>query len=227
MRLFLHQLRTRAADSSGATARRRSSSSSSRSLLYLLLGAVYDGTRSTACPAADRPARRAARLRLREHGLRRARDHARDPPRERHPQAHPCDAAAARDVPRGGARLHARRLRATDGRARRARRGCSTARTSATEIWLASCSCSCSAPRRSQASASGDGVADPLGRGLLRRRQPRRAADGVPLRLVRADAPVPRLAAADRRHAPAAPSRRGRERRTSARRAVLARPRSS
>ena len=42
----------------------------------------------------------------------------------------------------------------------------------------------------------GVAVADPVRRGRIGRRQPDRAADGVPLRLVRADAELPRGAAA-------------------------------
>ena len=58
-------------------------------------------------PAGRRAARRADRLRLREHRVRRARDHARDPPRERRPEADPGDAAAHGDVPRCRALLDA------------------------------------------------------------------------------------------------------------------------
>ena len=53
-----------------------------------------------------------------------------------------------------------------------------------------------SASRASPGMGFGDHGADPLGRGRLGRRQPDRAADGVPLGLVRADAPLPRGAAA-------------------------------
>ena len=58
-------------------------------------------------PRRRRAARRPDRLRLREHRVRRARDHARDPPRERPPEADPGDAAA--DGRRISARSCARR----------------------------------------------------------------------------------------------------------------------
>ena len=69
----------------------------------------------------------------------------------------------------------------------------------------------------------GDGV-DPVVRGRVRRRQPDRAADGVPVRLVRADAQLPRGAAVDRGRAAADLPDRPDERRLPAWRLVLRAP---
>ena len=85
-------------------------------LLFVLLGSVYSG-KFEGVPVAVGGPRRAHRLRVREHRLRRPRDPARPPARERDPQAAPLDAAAAGDVRRGAPHLDAGRVRAPDGRA--------------------------------------------------------------------------------------------------------------
>ena len=54
-------------------------------------------------PGLDLPDRRPDRLRRREHRARRPRDHARDPPRVRDPEAAPLDAAAGDALPGGDA----------------------------------------------------------------------------------------------------------------------------
>ena len=72
-------------------------------------------------------ARRARRLRLRQHGLRRPRDPARAPARERDPQAAALDAAAAGDLRRGACSPR----RSSSSRSRRSRCSCSAARSTA------------------------------------------------------------------------------------------------
>ena len=74
------------------------------------------------CPGRRPAARRHARVRLREHHLRRAGDHARHPAGGRDPEARARDAAARRDVPGRGARLDPPRVPAPDGRHGAARR---------------------------------------------------------------------------------------------------------
>ena len=63
-------------------------------LLFVLLASVFGGARGRP-PVDELPRRRPDRLRGREHGARRARDHARDPARVRDPEAAPLDAAPA------------------------------------------------------------------------------------------------------------------------------------
>ena len=166
-------------------------------MLFLLLGAVYSG-KIDGFRAGRRPARRADRLRLCQHGVRGPRDHARDPARERRAQAHPRNAAADGDLPRRGAVLDARRLRAADAAHDRARPD-AVRREGPGELARDDPRRARSASRCFAGLGFGITVADPLGRGRLGRRQPDRAADGVPVRLVRADAPVSRGAALGRR----------------------------
>ena len=103
------------------------------------------------------------------------------------------------DLPRRGAVLDADRLRAADARSR-SRSALTLYGAKGPENWLGMI-LAVLARRRAASPGMGFGVAvaDPLGRGRVGRRQPDRAADGVPLRLVRADAQVPRGAALDRR----------------------------
>src|SRR5205085_1556526 len=133
----------------------------------------------------------------REHRLRRARDPARDPARERDPQAASLDAAAAGYVRRFGARLDADRLRIAD-------RGAVPARPRAQRDAFPL--------RRRVAGRRGrdrrsrvrrprhrNRFGHPLGGGLLGGRQRHPAADGLPERLVRVDAPLSRIPPRDRR----------------------------
>ena len=162
-------------------------------LLFVLLGSVYSGT-IDGVPVAVGCPRRAHRLRLREHRLRRARDPARAPARERNPEAAPLDAAAAGDVRRRAPRLDADRLRAADDRAVPAR-----ARVLRDAVSLRH-----RLVRRDdrdrrggvRRARHGDRVRDPLGRGVVGGRQLHPPADGVPQRRVRADPALSRPSSA-------------------------------
>ena len=153
-------------------------------------------------PAAAGAAQRADRLRLREHRVRRPRDHARRPARAGDPEAAPRDAAAGRDLHRGDARLDADRVRAPDRRALRARPRRSTARRFRPRSARSSSRSIIGAVVLRRARRR-DGVAHPLGGGLVRGRELHPPADGVPHGLVRPDAPLPGVPARDRRRAAA------------------------
>ena len=171
---------------SGATASRRSSSSSSRRCCSCCSARSTTGE-IEGFQAGRRPARRPDRLRVRQHRVRGARDHARDPPRERRPQAHPRDAAAhgRPTSPRCSSR------RCSSSCCRRSLTialGLSLYGAKGPENWLGMIPAVLVGVACFAGMGFGATAADPLGRGRVGRRQPDRAPDGVPLRLVRADA---------------------------------------
>ena len=134
---------------------------------------------------------------MREHGARRACDHARAPAGGRDPETPARDAATARDLHRRRPRLDAPRLRTADGGNRGARTG-ALRRQRAGELGSARAGAPLGRDRL-RGARSGPCLADPLRGGRLGGRQPRRPADGVPLGLVRLDRRLPGVPPGDLR----------------------------